>query len=576
MSKIVHQNFTAKNISIFITIVVFCLYVLPFILLQDSTYIHVHDNLDCVFLWHHLLVTSRNLFTFNMDITFENVMNGLPIWSLPTSFFTGLLLYIFGPLAGYIVNDIVVRIVGFIGMYLLLKEYLIKGVEKQYIVITLALCFALIPFDSIYGTSVSGQSLLLYAFLNILNRKQNIYSYIMIAFFAFYEFFALAGIFMICVLGIILAADTIKNRKFNYYFFVWMIIFTALCFVAEYRLMYGTFFAKGYVPHRVEWDFTVLLRLDFESNIKRAQSLLQETHYHTGSFNTYVIRLAFMGALVFAWWNHRLKPILFWLPLAIVSVCLICGFYHFLAWSVGLGNFIPFLKTFQGDRFYYLLPLLWFLLFAVSLNEISEFKKFNYIIYGLLILHLIWIGTYNEEYQQNFRQLFAAESEQKLPNFKQFFADSLFLQIKNYIDTSPENYRVISIGMHPSIAQYNGFYTLDSYQNTYPLEYKHKFRQIIDKELKKDQGLRNYFDAWGSRCYVFSAELRNKCYVMCSKYKNDTIDKLEIDINALKALGGQYIFSAVPINNFEDLNLTFEKTFEDQDAYWSIYLYKVN
>ena len=110
--------------------------------------------------------------------------------------------------------------------------------------------------------------------------------------------------------------------------------------------------------------------------------------------------------------------------------------------------------------------------------------------------------------------------------------------------------------MHPTIAQYNGFYTLDSYQNLYSLEYKNKFREIIADELEKNHRMKNYFDAWGSRCYVFVAELfgKGKCYLNCSKYETDSIDHFEIDTKALSALGGKYIFSAVPINNYEKLS----------------------
>ena len=67
-----------------------------------------------------------------------------------------------------------------------------------------------------------------------------------------------------------------------------------------------------------------------------------------------------------------------------------------------------------------------------------------------------------------------------------------------------EDYRVASIGIHPAIAQYNGFYTLDTYNNFYPLSYKHEFRKIIEKELEKNKKIRNYFDAWGGRCYFFT------------------------------------------------------------------------
>lgn len=582
--KIIWKSLTTKNIGIFITIVVFCFYILPYIFLRDLAYIHVHDNLDSAFLSYHHLASSGYVFPFNTDVIFENIMNGLPIWCLPSCLFVVLLFYIFGSLAGYIINDVIVHIVSFIGMYLLLKEYFIRGIRSQYIVIALSLCFALVPFKSEYGISVSGQPLLLYAFLNILNKKQNIRDYIVIVFFPFYEYFSFAGIFIVCALSIISVADTIRKKKFNYHFLIWVIIFVILCCMAEYRLIYAGFFARDFVAHRVEMDLTTFRGMDFVSNIYETLHLIIRTQYHTGSFRTYAVILAFTTAIVFVWRKMRPKGILCWLPLAIVTICLISAFYRYWISSIGSGNyFIQLLKTFQVNRIYVLLPFLWFLLFGVSLREISKFKKYNYIIYSLLILHLALVGIENEEYKINLLQLkckiFATKFEKRMEkwaNFKGFFATNLFSEIKKYINSPSENYRVVSIGMHPSIAQYNGFYTLDSYQSIYPLEYKHKFRNIIAKELEKNRALKVYFDDWGSRCYVFAAELKDKCFLNCSKHNTYTIDNLEINTKALKELGGKYIISCVYINNFEKLNLTFEKYFEDESAYWKIYLYKVN
>lgn len=48
---------------------------------------------------------------------------------------------------------------------------------------------------------------------------------------------------------------------------------------------------------------------------------------------------------------------------------------------------------------------------------------------------------------------------------KQYYAVDLFRQIQTYIGKPQRSYRAASIGLHPSIAQYNGFYALDTYNN---------------------------------------------------------------------------------------------------------------
>src|SRR5699024_93601 len=81
--------------------------------------------------------------------------------------------------------------------------------------------------------------------------------------------------------------------------------------------------------------------------------------------------------------------------------------------------------------------------------------------------------------------------------------------------------------------------------NTIPIEYKHNFRKIIAPELNKNKQLKNYFDTWGSRLYMYIDEL-GKNY-MFSKNSEKTIDNLDINTNAIKNLGGEYVLSGLPI-----------------------------
>ncbi len=134
---------------------------------------------------------------------------------------------------------------------------------------------------------------------------------------------------------------------------------------------------------------------------------------------------------------------------------------------------------------------------------------------------------------------------------------------------------MLSLGLEPNVAIYNGFYTLDSYQNYYPLSYKHAFRKIIAVELEKNAVLKKNFDTWGNRCYLFSAELQKCCFLDCNKNKDCQINHLEIDTNAIRDLGGSYLFSAVPVNNHKELGLVFEKKFTSPSSKYNIYLYKI-
>ena len=151
---------------------------------------------------------------------------------------------------------------------------------------------------------------------------------------------------------------------------------------------------------------------------------------------------------------------------------------------------------------------------------------------------------------------------------------NVFDSIKNHIGKDVKDYKVVSLGIYPAAASMNGFYTLDGFFQNYPLEYKHDFRKIIAGELEKSEHLREYFDYWGNKCYILTSEFPKEYKI--SKNADITIQNLEIDTAQLKAMGGDYIFSALPINNFEELSLTFEGNFDTPTSFWRIYLYKVS
>jgi hypothetical protein len=53
------------------------------------------------------------------------------------------------------------------------------------------------------------------------------------------------------------------------------------------------------------------------------------------------------------------------------------------------------------------------------------------------------------------------------------------------------------------------------------------------------------------------------------------VNHLEINIGQVRKLGGDYIISAVKINNSEQLSLSLVNTFEDPASSYLLYLYQV-
>ena len=189
-------------------------------------------------------------------------------------------------------------------------------------------------------------------------------------------------------------------------------------------------------------------------------------------------------------------------------------------------------------------------------------------------MQLVVILFSNTEFNLNYVKLVSGDAL-PITTFRSFYAEDLFAQMKDYIQKPQKEYRVVSVGLHPSISQYNGFYALDSYQNNYPLSYKLKFRDIIAKELDKNDGLKREFDNWGNRCYMYNDELKNSCYLKCLKDSNEKIEHLDINTKALRGMGAEYVFSSVPISNHQEIDLNFEKKFDHPDSKWSVYLYSL-
>lgn len=152
--------------------------------------------------------------------------------------------------------------------------------------------------------------------------------------------------------------------------------------------------------------------------------------------------------------------------------------------------------------------------------------------------------------------------------FNEFYATNVFKKIKEQTSIDKNN-RVASIGLHPSIAAYNGLYTIDGYSSNYELAYKHKFRKLIIEELNKNPSNKEYFDNWGSRCYVFDDELGRNFDVLKTSNNIPKVISLDLNMEQAKSMNLKYIISTVPIKENDDYLLIH--TLEDKLRNYFIY-----
>jgi len=532
----------------------------PYILLGEDAYITIHDFLDSNPV-HANTIISLGLIG-NPDGILP-VLDGVPsmnyISLIPVDIKT--ILYLIFPMYwAIVINLFFVKFMAFLGMYLLCKHYILRGNELYSIVA--AVLFCMIPFYADYGLSSAGVPLFLYSVLNIENKKKLYLSYVLIVFFACNSSLNLVGLFIGVFWGIWIVYKLIKKEKVYRRHILGLILMCMVYMFVNISIIYNYFFTTDIISHRIEFAHTTKIVDDILAVIQ----FYYYSQYHAGTFPAVVLLVTSIS--IYMLYGNKEKS--FW------YICVVCLAIMFLMMAGTLAKHLPIrlFASFQFDRFYFLYPTICFILFARSLSYLPNHKIIVSILFGILLLQLI---KNDVETGQNYRRLFGQVNVDK-PSYKQFFDQSLFDQIKKDLCIE-RNYetKVVCVGMHPTIAEYNKFYTLDSYVFNYSLDYKHRFRSVIEKELDKDEGLKAYFDDWGSRCYIFSSELNKKgSQFLCSKRDNISVDQMEIDTNVLKNLGCGYILSAVEIKNQKELGLTLVGNYTTTESFWRIRVYKIS
>ena len=581
------------------------LYIFPYIWLGEGAHLTIHDNLDSDFFYLYLLKITRTAFDFNLKTVIPNVMSSGPnaatdFSGIPRSAFrTGLnfevlSFWLLPPYAAQVVNFAAVHGIGFLGMYLLLKKHILPEPGGAFTRVALAFLFALVPGYIVHGASVSGQPLLLFAFLNLLNRMKQVEmtsfeqanyikmsslpaslnwtDWLVIILFPFYSFFVWAGLFICIALGLIGLVVMVQQRRINWLYVSGLLLLSSVYLGSEWELIYG-FINQTYISQRVEFDYSQLRSMQLANSLFRSVDLFVWPMFNTGTFlTTGILAVAVLGAWrAYRQRNFRAVRWLIGLPILAGVICLIHGFYHYLVVWLGDSSLGLKFRVFQFDRFYFLLPTLWFLLFALALRQFRANGPWNRL---FLAGQFVLMVVANKEWRINVGKMTGTITEAQHPSFRAFFAEKQFAQIRTYIGQPQADYRIICLGMHPSVAQFNGFYTLDSYQNNYPLPYKHAFRKIIAAELTKGtRQMRVYYDAYACRVYLYTAELGMN--YLFGKTQNRDVKHLQLNTSALTALGGRYVISAVPIGNAAQNRLRLEKVFDESESYWRVWLYVV-
>ncbi|MBS4190823.1 hypothetical protein KHA94_11575 [Bacillus sp. FJAT-49705] len=553
------KNKVEQRLLIFALLAI-AIFLSPLFILGEDAHIRVHDNLDSNLAWYKVLSESDQL-TGSVYARIPQVINGyLSRNAFGTEYSLIVWLYALLPtMVAYALSQTITRFVAFSGMYLLLKTHFLKGRGWETIAINIgtSLAFAFTPFWPSGMLSTLGMPLALWAFLNIRKGESMWKSYVVLTLLPFYSSIVLGFFFFLSAMGLFWLSDVIRRKGLNWRFLLSIAYMTIIYFIVEYRLVYSFLFddepnsRDEYIHARL--SFWHCIRLTFKNYIFG--------HHHAATIHSIIILpvmlMAFFIVIRKGLWKEEKEFVFLFFLNFVLSAWY--GFWFYKGW-LPLTERFHFMNTFNFARYHFLRPLVIYVLFAISLKILLKIK-WTWAVPVFIAAQIFVVSLTNEEI------LF-----QNKPTVRQFFAEEQFNDIKEFIGIPQEEYRVASIGIHPAIAQYNGFYTLDTYNNFYPLSYKYQFRRIIQKELAKNKTIRTYFDEWGGRCYIFTKELGKR--YMFKKHSKKRLKNLELNMAPFKEMGGTHIFSAIPIDNASDNGLNLEKIFESKSSAWKIYLYK--
>lgn len=548
------------------------LFLAPFVILGPDVFVDPHDHLDSDIVWYTIIGKSDLLHSIDNEAQVEQIMNGIPRNSMPSGFtFVSLLFSLFAPYTAFAINYILVRLIGFLGMFAFLKRYVFA--DKPLLTALVSVGFALLPFFGTHaGVSVSGIPLLLWALLQFVSGQKRAIPILVMVLYSFYSSLIYTGVFLLIVFGMAWLWLVIKRDKRQWPLLGSILILTLCLSISELHLFNQMLFSD-FESHRSEWFKE---GVSWKAAPYVAGHLFLFGHYHAASFNFPFILLAVLltGFSILLRRSNIAavdKNDLKWFGLGLLAIAIICGIHgvYDTTFAVELRRRFKLLSILQWNRFYWLLPVIWSVILALSIKiSIGLHKRYGYLAAIVLLGgQIAFTVTSNAELKTNFLRVLNLEGQAQA-SFKGYYAQALFDKIKQDLQAPIASLRFVSVGLDAEIAAFNGLYTLDSYQRNYDLNYKHQFRRIIAPELDRNEKLKAYFDHWGSKCYAFSAELHKSPSA-------PEIQRIDFDLNAFRSMGGTHILSSKPIGEFTGGEVAFVKKYTDLDSSWEVYLYEV-
>lgn len=571
------------------------LMMLPYFILGQDSVVVYHDQLDGELLTY--LLNAKYLFS-GID-TFPEVMKGIPAagMTMPAPGFV-FLYCIFEPFTAFMIMQFLVLLTAFGSMY-----YLVKAITgKEIPAFVTALLFMMLPFYPVYGLCIPGQPLFWLSLYQLRKDEKGHWKYyVAVAVYALFSSLALVGFACIMVgmcIGIYLFINSFcvkdvsqKTIWRNAAFRTWLAtgILGAVYGICNINLVKQILFEdSGFVSHKSE---VVYREIPFLKGF--TDCFLHGVDYAESKqlFVFILMAIALVVMLICLlrtdkskrkeqWrkiWKEHISKIVELFAI-LTGLALFYGVYHGKSMTAIRNQSSGVFHDFNLDRVTWLMPVLWFLFMALVINLLISCSR-KVIAYGMVlaVCGVMFLSLFmGNGIKSNVAKILKGQENYTALTWKQFWAEDLFAEAEAVIGEPKEEYYVVSYGIYPAAAAYNGFYCLDAYSNNYDVEYKHAFRNVIAPELAKSEYLTEWYDEWGNRCYIVTVEKNN--YFTFDKQTSAVAMTFDVDIEALKALGCDYMISAAYIMYSEEKGMTLltPEGIETQDSWYRLFVYKID
>ncbi|MCD7805860.1 MAG: DUF6044 family protein [Lachnospiraceae bacterium] len=571
MRERVEQLFGGKYMF-WLGLAVVVLSFIPYLILGTGSYVSYYEQLD----WGLPIYIYQAKYLFSGSDLIPEFLNGAGKLAMVAPAPAYILIFrILPAFSAYLVILFFQEIISYIGMYLLLGRY----VSHKIIRVLVSLMFAFLPVIPVLGLTIMGVPLAAWAISNLYEGKKPEISLFCVILFTACSSFALGGFAVLMCWTVLILFGLFRKQKRNVPFLVsYGVMFLEYMGFNARLICQMLGIGDSYVSHRTGMEITVekfwpYFRYMLINNDQAATDLHK---YWIPVIAATVVVCLFRIRRAGTEERRQGK----WL----LSLCALLLFLYLFAalWNieptVALREKLGGIGSFQVTRVIWLTPACWYLALAVSLDywlsHIHILKKWLWIPVYLGLCAAFLFVLKNNQIKENVQLL--RNPDYHVITYENYYAIDLMDQIENYIrtefDMEMEDYRVISLGIDPSAALCHGFYCMDGYSNNYDIEYKNLFRTFIAPELERNDYIREYFDDWGNRCYLFTSELTT--YITVEKgsfWFND----LQIDTAAIKEAGCDFIISAAYVVNAEEENMELLATFETESSYYRLHLYQI-